>query len=192
MGTRRERGARRHKIAPGGQAFDRRTVDQVGWLMLNQVGLLLDQAGELAQFDCSRRDAAYSYASVLHHQVRRSGFKQSRGHLQGFLASGLGSEEHGRARYLRGAAAEGTKAKGWQGCIIHANFYLSDWQVKYTRCDLRERGEVSLAIGGDAALHQDGPVLANTNGGSLLRYARPIWTHSTARYFDKGGQANAQ
>src|SRR5205807_1664787 len=51
--------ARWAKIAPCGQAFDRRTVSGVGRFPLNKIGLFLNHARKLTQIYCTRRDTSY-------------------------------------------------------------------------------------------------------------------------------------
>ena len=59
------------------------------------------------------------------------------------------------------------------------------------RGDLGKSGKVALTVVGNAILHQDAPVPANTDCSRLLRRTGSAG-HGPARVFDKGGQADAQ
>src|SRR6266446_7127653 len=97
------------KIAPRGQTFDGYAVGRVGRFMLNQYRLLFDEAGQLAQRDCPRRDALHLYPAILYYKVGWGSFQYLGRHLQGFLASGFSGQQYGGACYLRDAAAEGAE-----------------------------------------------------------------------------------
>src|SRR5436305_8414775 len=71
------------------------------------------------------------------------------------------------------------------------DFYLRGGQVEGDRGDLGKSGKVALAIVGNAILHQDAPVPANTDCSRLLRRTGSA-SHGPTCIFDKGGQADSE
>jgi len=187
----RKGGVRGDKISPGRQSFDSYTVDGIGWLMLNQFWLLLDHLGELGQSGRSRGNTAHHHLTVLHNKVLRSGFQQLSRHLKGLFAGSFGSEQHGAARYLGRATAEGANAISGQDGVIHLDLYLGAIHIEGCCGYLRKSGEVALTVGGNAALYEDCTVPPDAHSGGLLGNTRSVRANGAARDLGKSGDTDA-